>query len=145
MIKVQNLQTAVELFSVFSESLRPYTFPKASPYMEDTYMPYRIWNFPIDGYDVCVYITDFEVEDNYAKNVQIFSANLVTLPFHLVFKIAAAFLGMKNIIFFYFVRDGRQVFCWTCMFDKEGNYIEYNKNEVRIEYYMGHEYASLID
>jgi hypothetical protein len=145
MIKVKNLQTAVELATVFSESLRPYTYPKVNAQLEDLYLPFRIWNFPVDGYDVCIHLTDFFIDENTAKNIQIYSTNLVTLPFHLVFKIAAAFIGVENLVFFFFVRDGKQVFCWTRMMDKDGKSVEYSKEEVKIEYYMGHQYASLID
>lgn len=145
MIKVPNLKTAVELGVTLSKSLRSYTFPNAPSYMEDVYLPYRIWSFTVDGYDVAVHLTDFEVDENNARNLQIYSTNLVTLPFYLVFKIAAAFLGIKNMVFFYFVRDGKQVFCWTTLTDKDGNSIEYSKSEVKIEYFNGYEYASLID
>lgn len=145
MIRVKNLETATEYASILSESLRPYTYPNAGVHMEDIYLPYRIWNFPVDGYDVCVHLTDFLVDENVARNIQIYSTNLVTLPFHLVFKIAAAFIGIENMVFFYFVRDGKQVFCWTCLRDKDGTAVEYSKSEVKIEYYMGHEYASLVD
>ena len=145
MIKVADLSTAVELGVTLSKSLRPYTFPNAPSYMEVVYLPYRIWTFPVDGSDIAVHLTDFEVDENYARNLQIYSTNLITLPFYIVFKVAAAYLGLKNMVFFYFVRDGRQIFCWTTLTDKDGNTVEYSKSEVKIEYYMGHEYASLID
>lgn len=144
-MRVKDLKTAVELGSIFSKSLMPYTFPKAPSHMEDVYLPYRVWDFAVDGYDVAVHLTDFEVDGNTARNLQIYSPDLVTLPFYLVFKIAASYLGVQNMVFFYFVRDGKQVFCWTTLKDKDGNSIEYSKHEVKIEYYNGYEYASLID
>lgn len=145
MMKVKNLEVAVEMATLFSECLRPYTYPKAPAYMEDVYLPYRIWNFPVDGYDVCVHMTQFDIEDNMANNIQVYSAHLVTLPFYLVFKIAASFIGINNMVFFYIVRDGKQVFCWTGLTDAKGNSIKYSKHEVKIQSYMGYEYASLID
>lgn len=145
MLKVADLKTAVKMGSVLSQSLRQYTFPNAPSYMEDEYLPYRVWLFPVDGYDVCVHVTDFDVDGNLARNLQIYSPELVTLPFYLVFKIAAAYLGIKNMVFFYFVRNGKQVFCWTSLHDKEGNTIEYSKLDVKVEYYNGIEYASLIE
>jgi hypothetical protein len=145
MIKVSNLETAVELAALFSECLRPYTYPKAPPHMEDIYLPYRVWNFSVDGYDICVHMTQFDVDNNGAKNIQIYSKHLITLPFYLVFKVAASFIGIKNMVFFYLVRDGKQVFCWTGLTDSDGNSVEYSKEEVKIEYYMGYEYASLND
>lgn len=145
MLKVADLKTAVKLGSVLSQSLRPYTFPNAPSYMEDDYLPFRIWQFPVDGYDVCVHLTDFEVDGNQATNLQIYSPELVTLPFYLVFKIAAAYLGIENMVFFFFVRNGKQVFCWTALRDKDGNSIEYSKADVKIEYYNGIQYATLLD
>jgi len=144
MIKVKSFKDGVRLLKIFGRVLRPFTYPRVSPEVEVKITPYKTWEFQIDGYDVCISYTEFEIDENIASNVQIFSKHLISLPFHVVFKIGSAFLGLEKIVYFNFFKDGRQVCCWTCLMDMNGNKLSYNK-EIRTEKYLNYEFACLFE
>jgi len=135
MMKVESLQEAVKFAGLFSKILRKYSYPSVGMDMEEIYLPYRTWEFPIDGYLVTVHITDMHVNDSVIQNLQIFPKRLYVLPFHLYFKIAVAFLGTDGIVNFSILRHGHLVSCWTKLIEKsKTGTVTLRKNIIRDKY-----------
>lgn len=137
MIKVKSIQEAVKYSLLFSKCLRNYSYPQVSVDAEDSYLPYRTWNFNLDGYDICVYINEFFINDSVIQNLQIFPRKLYTLPFHVFFKVAVAFLGTKDIINFNIIKHGHIVSCWTKMKQRSQNGTVEVRSTVDRDNYMG--------
>lgn len=143
MIKVNTIEEAVKNCLLLSKILKPYSYPTVSADVEDLYLPYRTWNFKIDGYDVCVHMSEFSVYDSTIQNIQIFPKKLYTLPFHMYFKIAVAFLGKKDIINFSIVRHGHIVSCWTKMKEKSKDGAVDVRSTVDRDNYLGIDFGYL--
>jgi hypothetical protein len=121
MIKVKGLSEAVKYASLFSKILRKYSYPLVSMDMEEIYLPFRTFNFILDGYEICIHLTDMHVNDSIIQNLQIFPTKAYALPFHVYFKIAVAFLGKDEIVNFSILRQGHLVSCWTKLIEKSRN------------------------
>jgi hypothetical protein len=143
MIKVANLQEAVKYAGLFSKILRKYSYPVVGMDMEEIYLPYRTWQFTIDGYSVCIHITDMTVNDSVIQNLQIFPNKLYILPFHLYFKIAVAFLGTEGIVNFSILRHGHLVSCWTKLIEKSKSGTVNLKKNIIHDKYLGVDFGYL--
>ena len=145
MIKMQNFLELISLCKFWAKVLRPYTSYNTSSEFEEKLNRYRIWNTCIDGYDICILYTETNVGKNLVKSIQCFSRRPLLLPFHIVFKIGMAILGVNsNNIFFSFVRSGDTVFCWTKVEDKNGDSLPLIEEEVEYKEYMGNKFACIV-
>jgi len=137
MIKVKNLPEAVKYASLFAKILRRYSYPLVSMDMEEIYLPFRTFSFPLDGYEICVHLTDMCVNDSVIQNLQIFPTKAYALPFHVYFKIAVAFLGTEEIVNFSILRQGHLVSCWTKLIEKSKNGTVSIRKDVTSASYLG--------
>jgi len=113
-LKIANFFEATRLCKIWASILRPYCGFFINEEFEEKLNLYRLFNTNIDGYDICMYCVEYQVEEYIVKTVQIFSKKSMTLPFHIVYKTALEILGnSKSNIFFSFIRQGTTVFCWT--------------------------------
>jgi hypothetical protein len=146
MLKSENFLEMVDLCKLWAKIMRPFSTFKMSNEVENKLNAYRLWNVNLDGYNICVFYTESDIEKSQVKSIQIFSKNLFTLPFHIVFKVGMAMLGNDNTnIFFSFVREGTTVFCWTKVEDENGNSLPLVEEEVEYKNYLGIKFACIID
>ena len=87
MIKAKNIKEASKYLSLFAKVLSNYSYPSVNSSIEDMYLPYKTWYFNLDGYDVCVYMNEFQVDKSIIQNMQIFPKKLYCLPFHVIFSL----------------------------------------------------------
>ena len=88
MLKCPNLFEWKDKIILLGEILRPFSFPHISINLEYKLTPFRSWRTDIDGYDVCIQYTEIILNGNILRNIQIYSINLFSLPFHVSFKIS---------------------------------------------------------
>jgi len=143
MIKVKNLREAATYLPLLSEALCSYSYPHVNADVEEMYLPYKTWGFTIDGYDVCVHMNEFLVNDSVIQNLQVFPRRLYSIPFHVSFKIAVAFLGKKDLVSFNLIRHGHVVNCWTRLKDNGEGATVSVKNTVQTDSYLGINYGVL--
>lgn len=146
MLKSKDFIEMVDLCKLWAKIMRPMSSFKINAEVEKKLNTYRLWNVDLDGYNICVFYTETTIEKSLVKSIQIFSKNLFTLPFHIVFKIGISILGNddKNI-FFSFVREGTTVFCWTKVEDENGEALPLVEEEVEYKYYLGSKFAYISD
>jgi hypothetical protein len=146
MLKAENFLEMVDLCKLWAKIMRPFSTFKMSNEVENRLNSYRLWNVNLDGYNICIFYTESDIEKNRVKSIQIFSKNLFTLPFHIVFKVGMAILGNDNTnIFFSFVREGTTVLCWTKVEDENGNSLPLVEEEVEYKNYLGIKFACISD
>lgn len=146
MLKAENFLEMVDLCKLWAKIMRPFSTFKMSNEVENRLNSYRLWNVNLDGYNICIFYTESDIENNRVKSIQIFSKNLFTLPFHIVFKVGMAILGNDNTnIFFSFVREGTTVLCWTKVEDENGNSLPLVEEEVEYKNYLGIKFACISD
>lgn len=146
MLKSTNFIEMVDLCKLWARVMRPFSSFKMSYEVEKKFNAYRLWNVDLDGYNICVFYTETEIEKSIVKSIQIFSKNLFTLPFHIVFKVGISILGNQDSnIFFSFVREGTTVFCWTKVEDEDGEPLPLVEEEVEYKYYLGRKFAYISD
>jgi hypothetical protein len=143
MIKVQSLNEAVKYASLFAKILRKYSYPLVGMDIEEIYLPYRTWSFNVDGYVVCVHLTDMVVNDSVIQNLQIFPVRMYCLPWHVYFKIAVAFLGTEGIVNFSIMRHGHLVSCWTKIVEKSKSGSVSVRKDVIEDSYLGVKFGYL--
>lgn len=146
MLKPKNFYEMVPLCKKWAKILRPYTTFNVNEEIERKLNQYRIWNVDLDGYNLCIFYTETELEDHLVKSIQIFSKNLYTLPFHIVFKVGMSILGPSSSnIYFSFVRDGSTVFCWTKVEEMNGKSAPLAEEEIEYKEYLGKKFACIIE
>lgn len=146
MLKIVNFFEATRLCKIWASILRPYCGFFINEEFEEKLNLYRLFNTNIDGYDICMYCVEYQVEEYIVKTVQIFSKKSMTLPFHIVYKTALEILGnSKSNIFFSFIRQGTTVFCWTKVETIDGEDASIVQEEVQIKKYMGNTFAFISD
>jgi hypothetical protein len=143
MIKVKTLKEASKYLTIFSKVLRKYSFPKVSVEIEDEFIPYKTWNFKLDGYDVCVHFTEFLLHGSVIQNLQVYPKKLYCLPFHVSIKVAVAFLGTEDLVTFNVTKDQHIVFCWTKLREDYKNGNVNVKRSIPKETYLGIKYGTL--
>jgi hypothetical protein len=145
-LKIVNFFEATRLCKIWASILRPYCGFFINEEFEEKLNLYRLFNTNIDGYDICMYCVEYQVEEYIVKTVQIFSKKSMTLPFHIVYKTALEILGnSKSNIFFSFIRQGTTVFCWTKVETIDGEDASIVQEEVQIKKYMGNTFAFISD
>jgi hypothetical protein len=145
-LKIANFFEATRLCKIWASILRPYCGFFINEEFEEKINLYRLFNTNIDGYDICMYCVEYQVEEYIVKTVQIFSKKSMTLPFHIVYKTALEILGnSKSNIFFSFIRQGTTVFCWTKVETIDGEDASIVQEEVQIKKYMGNTFAFISD
>jgi hypothetical protein len=142
-IKVKNLKQATKYLSLLVKILRDYSYPQTPVDVENEFLQYKTWGFALDGYDVCVHFTEFCVQDAIIQNLQIFPKKLYSLPFHVNFKVAVAFLGTNDLVNFTMLKDGHVVSCWTRLKKHGESGAVSVKQSIPISNYMGVEYGVL--
>jgi hypothetical protein len=124
------------------EILRPFSYPHVSIDFEYKLAPFRSWRTDIDGYDVCIQYTEVEINDNLVKNLQVYSANLFTVPFHITFKVSQILIGNdQQTVYFSFIKDNKKVSSWTRMESLLGDEIELKKPQTMVQEYMGKQFS----
>lgn len=141
MIRVKNLEEATKYLGLFAKILIPYSYPSVPVEVEEDFLPYKTWNFMIDGYDICCHLTEFKISDSIIQNLQVFPKKLYVLPFHLSIKIAVAFLGKDDLVTFHVIKDGHLVSCWTKLKKHSDSGTVSVKNSIPSESYMGIDYG----
>lgn len=146
MLKISNFFEATRLCKLWASILKPFCGFYANEEFEDKLNLYRLFNTNLDGYDICMYYVEYQVEGYVVKTVQIFAKKSMTLPFHVVYKVAAEILGQSSSnIFFSFIRQGTTVFCWTKVENEAGEDASVVQDEVEIKKYMGSSFAFISD
>lgn len=146
MIECENFYEMVELCKLWAKVLRPYSSLNVGYDIDEKFNKYRMWNTVIDGYSVCLFYSEMEIQNNVVKSIQCFGKNVFSLPFHIVYKVCVGILGCEAMnIFFKFVKDGHHIYCWTQVVDENGECLPINEDEVDIKNYLGKKFAYLID
>lgn len=142
-MKAATFDEAIRYCSLMAKVLRNYSYPTVSLEVENMYLPYRVWQFTLDGYEICVHMSELIVNDSVIQNIQIFPVKLYSLPFHVYFKIAVAFLGREGIVNFSIIRQGHLVSCWTKMREKSKTGSVTIRKDVSQDSYLGINYGYL--
>ena len=104
--------------------------------------PFRSWRTDVDGCDVCIQYTEITLNGNILRNVQVYSINLFTVPFHVSFKISQILLGNDPLtVYFSFVKDNRKVASWSKMENLSGDDVELKKQQTELHEYMGKQFS----
>ena len=143
MIKSKSLKDAAKYLTTFSEILAKYSFPLVNTEVEEEYLPFKTWNFPLDGYDVCVHMTEFFMEESIIQNLQIFPKKLYCLPFHISVKVAVAFLGNDDLVTFTVTKANHIVYCWTKIKEESRAGNVSVRNSIPTSNYLGVSYGIL--
>ena len=143
MIKAKNIKEASKYLSLFAKVLSNYSYPSVNSSIEDMYLPYKTWYFNLDGYDVCVYMNEFQVDKSIIQNMQIFPKKLYCLPFHVIFKTVVAFMGTEELVSFSIIRGGHVVSCWTRIKNAEEDSTVTVKTNIQRDNYLGISYGVL--
>ncbi len=142
MLKCPNLFEWKDKIILLGEILRPFSYPHISINLEYKLTPFRSWRTDIDGYDVCIQYTEIILNGNILRNIQIYSINLFSLPFHVSFKISQILLGNDpTTVYFSFVKDNKKVISWSRMENLSGNEIELKKQQTELHEYMGKQFS----
>lgn len=115
----KNLAQNVKEIKSFGNFLMPYNFPKTSLEDEDDIGFIKSREIVVDGYTVVVYYNKADWTEHYLEILQITGRYSPFLPFSLVCKIGKRFLGDKELAYVDFIKDGRKVYCWTCVLNLE--------------------------
>lgn len=115
-----NLEQQVEELKNLADHLVPYTWPLSPKSLEDDIFVLRMKSIQIDGYHVLVNFTRADYGDYYLETVQIEGDRTYFLPFHLVAKVAIAFLGNHELSLIEVFKERKKVYCWTIYLDKRG-------------------------
>lgn len=146
MITHKNFFEMAELCKLWAKVLRPYSNLAVNYDIDEKFNKYRLWHTVVDGYDICFFYSEMEIQENVVKSIQCFGKNVVNLPFHTVYKVCLGILGSDPInIFFKFVKDGHHIYCWTKVVDENGVCLPINEEEVDIKNYLGSKFACIID
>lgn len=145
MLRIEKFFEASRMCKLFAKILTPYSGHHVGEFFEQKINGFRIFNTNLDGYDICIFYMESKVENYVIKTIQVFSKNAITLPFHIVYKVAVEFLGhSKENIFFSFLKNGTTVFCWTKIEFENGDSAPLVESEVDVKTYMG-KYFSYIE
>jgi hypothetical protein len=143
MIKVKTLKQAAKYLTALVGILKDYSYPLVAMEVENNFVQYKTWNFCLDGYDVCVHLSEFYINESIIQNLQIFPKKLYCLPFHVNFKVAVAFLGTKELVSFTTMKEGHIVSCWTRLKKQSSNGSVSIKQSIPTQNYLGVEYGVL--
>ena len=113
--RTHNVREAAKWSDLISTILEPYSFPKFDASIEQSLTPYKIWRFPLDGYDVITYFTKTFTADCKIYSLQVWSEDFILLPFHISVKVAKIFLKDNNLSLFQMKNMDKFLYCWTKM------------------------------
>lgn len=146
MLRIDNFFEASRICKLWAKVLRPYCGYYISEFFEEKVNNYRIFSTNLDGYDICIFYVESKVESYVIKTIQVFSKTAITLPFHVVYKVAVEILGQnKENIFFSFLKNGTTVFCWTKVEMENGESAPLVEDEVEVKKYMGNYFSYICD
>lgn len=118
--KSDNVVDAAKMSDLVSSVLEPYSFPKFDPSVEQALSPYKVWRFPVDGYDVVTYYTKTIAENSRICSLQVWSEDFNFLPFSIAVKVAKVFIKHNNLCLFHINNSGKFLYCWTKMTTLDG-------------------------
>ena len=72
MLKAENFLEMVDLCKLWAKIMRPFSTFKMSNEVENRLNSYRLWNVNLDGYNICIFYTESDIENNRVKSIQIF-------------------------------------------------------------------------
>lgn len=137
---MNKLDNHVKEMKELGEFLISYNFPKSSVKMDEVLQPLKLRSFFVDGYEVVVYYTKADHDETYLEMVQIYGKRIPFLPFCLVCKIGRKFLGEEHLSFIEMMRDGKKIYFWVRVSDKEGNALP-DKNKEKTCRYEGFKFG----
>jgi len=138
------LEKHIKEIKALGELLVPYSFPMVPPEEEIDVNFIKSRQFDVDGYGVIVYYNKSNWEEYYLESLQVISLYGIFLPFYLICKIGKQFLGDQHLSLVEFYQDGKKIYCWTLMKDKNNNPCQnqFNK-DVKNRSYEGLEFNSV--
>jgi len=138
------LERHIREMKAFGEFLVPYSFPMVSPEEEIDINFIKSREIEVDGYSVIVYYNKANWEKHYLETIQIIGLYSIFLPFYLICKIGKQFLGDQHLSLIEFYQNGKKIYCWTLMKDKNDNPCQNQLNQdVRSRSYEGLEFDSI--
>lgn len=115
------IEHAKEMLAI-GDFLVPYTIPYADVETEEVVSYLRIRHVIVDGYEVYLYFSKSELDGYSSYSLQIYGAEMPFLPFALICKIVNVFLGNKGLALTLLLQEGRMVYSWNKLGDKDGIY-----------------------
>lgn len=120
MIPTNDLMTTIGQMKRLGRNLVPYSFPKKSPADEEDITVLKQREVVVDGVPLIVYYSVSDYGEHKIETVQVLGAHATFVPFYLVCKVAAMFLGHDNLnlaeLIHYRERvdeDSRKVYVWN--------------------------------
>lgn len=124
MNRLENVVDAAKQADLMSNILEPYSFPKFDASVEHALTPYKVWRFPLDGYDVIVYFTKSGAKDCKISSLQVWSEDFLILPFSVSVKVAKIFIKGNNLSLFLLKNYDKLLYCWTKMTTLDGELLK---------------------
>ena len=122
------LETHVQQMKALAKQLVNKSFPIVPPEEEEKLSCLKQREVTIDGYNVVLYFNCCKYGEINLETLQIFGKYFVFLPFSLICKIAAKFLGNKELSFIEVIHNkerkneiglgSRKIYVWTVYYDE---------------------------
>lgn len=102
------------------EVLMPYNYPLSSNDVESVVNWLKGRDLTVDGYGVYLHYSKSDFSEYLVETLQVMGRYTPFLPFNLVCKVARRFFGAEHLGLMEVFRDGRKIYCWTRLLDREG-------------------------
>lgn len=116
----EKLDETIRKMKGLGEIFIPYNFPQNDPHLEDDLNVLKVVQCEVDGYSLILHFSKADYGSYYIETLQVFSLESPFLPFHLVVKIARAFLGSEHLSLVELYKDNKKIYCWTKCLNKRG-------------------------
>lgn len=142
----KDFEREIDAMKRFGKLLMPYNFPLVSPEEEEAVNFIKsLHETCVDGYSLVLHFSKSDYGTHYLETLQVVGKYSPFLPFSLVCKIGKQVFGSRHLSLVELIKEGRKIYCWTLVADRENKPIPgpYQQEDAERCMYEGLEYRSV--